>query len=307
MLGEQALPYVPPLRLSLEPAGSLLEQLFQAVCFSSLCPLAKRDRGRIILSVLRTAVSILHSARLLRFGLLQASCVRSLAGLLPSALSLRAGESPAGKPPWLRLAGWCVPWPCRGAGVELCLVCAAWKSATKTCRHSKRLGASPRSDPWGWRCPHGRPKGWHCCGEARACCISLPTPVSPSRLHLFFPQRFKPLIYAKARSCSPCACLPFPWGSSSAGVQGAGLGIEVVVLCFVINRSVPRYPTWGKKKRGWTPFWKAAWDLCTQRGATLSRVSLRIWPLTLSFPFSSYTGKVEVMLESLLGSRAFFP
>lgn len=94
MLGEQALPYVPPLRLSLEPAGSLLEQLFQAVCFCSLCPLAKRDGGHVILSVLRRAVSILHSARLLRFGFLQASCVRSLAGLLPSALSLRAGESP---------------------------------------------------------------------------------------------------------------------------------------------------------------------------------------------------------------------
>lgn len=44
-----------------------------------------------------------------------------------------------------------------------------------------------------------------------------------------------------------------------------------------------------------------------QRGAALSWVSLHIWPSTLSFPFSSYTGKVEVMLESLLGSRAFFP
>lgn len=43
-----------------------------------------------------------------------------------------------------------------------------------------------------------------------------------------------------------------------------------------------------------------------QHGAPLPWVSLHTWLLMLLFPFSSYTGKVEVMLESLLGTRTFF-
>lgn len=147
--------------------------------------------------MLSRAVSILHLAKLLRLRLLQALCVCSLAGLLPSTLSLWAGGELCWETSLAQAGSRTVhPWSWHGAGLELCLICATWKSATKSCYRHGRLwlfGASPCPDPWGWHCPRGRPEGWHCCGEARAPCLSIPVPVPPSHRSMFFPRHFRPL------------------------------------------------------------------------------------------------------------------
>lgn len=72
-----------------------------------------------------------------------------------------------------------------------------------------------------------------------------------------------------------CQCV-----GSRAGDPGSPLNPDSVhhvawskiVVLFFINLFVPQPLIWGKK-RGWTQLWKATWELCMQRGATLSWVS----------------------------------
>lgn len=106
---------------------------------------------------------------------------------------------------------------------------------------------------------------------------------------------------------------PLPWGSSGAlcptsdsthHVLGVGL---LFCFGFVINLSVPQYPIWDKKKQGDEPSSRKQFATSACSVVLCFPGYLHIWPSLLLFPLSSCTGKVEVMLESLLGSRAFFP
>lgn len=100
VLGERAVPYVPPLRWSLGPAGSFWEQLSRRFVPGPCVPWLSATGGRVVLGVLSGAVSILHSAELpVLWAFASVVRVCSLAGLLPSTLSLWAGESSAGKLP----------------------------------------------------------------------------------------------------------------------------------------------------------------------------------------------------------------
>lgn len=188
------------------------------------------------------------------------------------------------------------------------MMCHLEKGSRHHCERLWLLGASPRSDLWRW--PRSDPRA---AGRSGLDVSPFPRlflhPVS-----LFSPQRFRPLIYAKAWSRSRRVCLPFPsgkqgWGAlpspPSSDLTHHMAWSKIVVLFFIVNLSVPQYPI-RDKKRGWTQFWKAVWKLCMQHGAPLPWVSLHIWLLMLLFPFSSYTRTVEVMLEALLGTRTLF-
>lgn len=140
--------------------------------------------------------------------------------------------------------------------------------------------------PWGawgsmYHCSHTR--------------FSVPSlPVLPSAL--------------EARSCS--RCLPFP---GEAAVPFAQPLIPLITClewdcCFVLVLLLTSLclstPFGIKKNKGMNPVLESN---LRPLHAAWCYAFLGIWPLLLLFPLSSCTGKVEVMLESLLGSRAFFP
>lgn len=158
---------------------------------------------------------------------------------------------------------------------------------------------------------------------------------SPGLVPALFPQPFLcPISLWFSLNSSGCFFMPrhspslgvhvppsFPSGSSSASVWEQCWGALLsplnpdsvhhvawskIVVLFFINLFVPQSLIWGKTKKGDGP------SCGKQPGSSACSMVLHFpgylhfWLSMLSFTSSSYTWKVEAMLKSLLGSRAFF-
>lgn len=145
----------------------------------------------------------------------------------------------------------------------------------------------------------------------------VPTAIPLSHLSLVFCQLFRLLFYAKAQSQSLCIS-PLPLRKQQCLCEGREspafssnpdsvhhMAWSKIVVLFFINFFVPQSLIWEKKKGDGPSCGK-------QPGRSACSMVLhfpgylRIWLSMLSFTSSSYTWKVETMLSSLLGSRAFF-